>query len=61
MPPEDRVLVRAAHAASLVDSYVYGFVLQPGYRYADKFDYGIGLILDGLEAAARKGLGQPRT
>ena len=94
-------VVMAAHAASLVDSSVYGFALQevnlpspesggleaviegvlpnlerdfpflaeltiehvqqPGYQYADEFDYGIGLILDGLEAAARKGLGQPPT
>ncbi|MCL3861553.1 TetR/AcrR family transcriptional regulator [Actinotalea sp. K2] len=83
----------AAHAASLIDSYVYGFVLQetnlpgeetggvdavvesvmpgldrdyphlaeltvehvmqPGYRYGDEFDYGISLILEGLDAAAR--------
>lgn len=82
----------AAHAASLIDSYVYGFVLQevnlpgpetggidavvdgvmpdlaarypalheltvelvaqPGYRYGDEFDYGVGLLLDALEAAA---------
>jgi AcrR family transcriptional regulator len=85
----------AAHAFSLMDSYVYGFVLQevnlpfdestemhgavdailptlspeqyphlaeltvqhvlaPGYRYGDEFDYGLGLILDGLEADARR-------
>ena len=83
----------AAHATSLVDSYIYGFVLQevnlpaadqggiegvihsvmpnlardypylaelttqhvlqPGYGYGHEFDYGLGLILDGLEAAAR--------
>jgi AcrR family transcriptional regulator len=81
----------AAHAFSLLDSYIYGFVLQevnlpfdetddleevvesmmlpfsaddyphlvelttehvlrPGYRYGDEFDYGLGLILDGLAA-----------
>lgn len=88
----------AAHAFSLMDSYIYGFVLQevnlpfdestemgaavheilpdlassgrpayphlteltvehvllPGYRYGDEFDYGLGLVLDGLEAAARR-------
>lgn len=84
----------AAHATSLMDSYIYGFVLQetnlpsedtggidaviegvmpnlardfphlheltverilqPGYSYGDEFDYGLGLILDGLEAAARR-------
>ena len=83
-----------AHAASLVDSYVYGFVLQevnlpaadtggvdaviegvlpdlatqhpalyeltvehvlqPGYCYGDEFDHGLGLVLEALEAAARR-------
>jgi AcrR family transcriptional regulator len=83
----------AAHAFSLLDSYIYGFVLQevnlpfddvdaldevlvtimplsaddyphlvelttehvlrPGYSYGDEFHYGLGLILDGLEAAVR--------
>jgi AcrR family transcriptional regulator len=82
----------AAHAFSLIDSYIYGFVLQevnlpfddstdlevvvdsmmlpysaddypylvelttdyvlqPGYSYGDEFDYGLGLILNSLEAA----------
>lgn len=82
-----------AHAVSVVESYVYGFVLQevnlpfdgtsdmtamvdailsqmsaddhpylfeltkehvlkPGYAYAKEFEFGLGLILDGLEAAA---------
>ncbi len=81
-----------AHALSLMDSYVYGFVLQevnlpfsdgddlgevldsimppgfaedyphlfelamdhvlaPGYSYSDEFEYGLDLILDGLETA----------
>ena len=80
----------AAHAYSVLDSYVYGFalqqanlpfttsdealevadsiqrqfpadayphlteltpqhVLQPGYDYADEFEFGLDLILDGLE------------
>ena len=84
----------AAHAFSLIDSYIYGFVLQevnlpfddssdleavvesmmlpfsaddyphlvelttehilkPGYSYGDEFEYGLGRILDSLEAAAR--------
>jgi AcrR family transcriptional regulator len=87
-------LVAAAHAVSVLDSYVYGFVmqehalpfdvpagagasvqdiagdilkqlpteefphltemivhhaLQPGYSYADEFDIGLNLILDGLD------------
>ncbi|MDX6294225.1 MAG: hypothetical protein QOH50_3300 [Kribbellaceae bacterium] len=82
----------AAHAFSLIDSYIYGFVLQevnlpfddssdleevvdsmmlpfsaddyphlveltteyilkPGYSYGNEFDYGLGLILDSLDAA----------
>jgi hypothetical protein len=82
----------AAHAFSLIDSYIYGFVLQevnlpfddsmdlegvvesmmmpfsaddyphlvelttehilqPGYSYGNEFEYGLGLILDGLDAA----------
>ncbi len=82
----------AAHAISVIDSYLYGFalqedalpfegpdgvaevaeamlaalpedqyphlaaltrdhVLQPGYDYADEFDYGLQLILDGLALA----------
>ena len=81
----------AAHAFSLIDSYIYGFVLQevnlpfddtddleevvepmmlpfsaddyphlvelttehilqPGYSYGKEFEYGLGLILDSLEA-----------
>jgi AcrR family transcriptional regulator len=83
-----------AHAFSLLDSYIYGFVLQevnlpfddtsnleevvesmlmpfsaddyphlvelatehilqPGYSYADEFEYGLDRILDSLEAAVR--------
>ncbi len=82
----------AAHAYSLMDSYIYGFALQetslpfdtaeattkvtqaimarmaageyphltelatehvlrPGYDYGDEFEYGLDLILDGLERA----------
>ena len=85
-------ITMAAHAFSLLDSYIYGFVLQevnlpfddaddlkevvdsimpqlsadeyphlvalttqhvlqPGYSYGNEFKYGLGLILDGLEAA----------
>jgi Tetracyclin repressor-like, C-terminal domain/Bacterial regulatory proteins, tetR family len=84
----------AAHAFALLDSYVYGFVLQevnlpfddgdnvgelveemmpqmsiedyphlieltvehvlkPGYRFGDEFAFGLDLILDGLDRAAR--------
>jgi hypothetical protein len=82
----------AAHAYSLLDSYIYGFaltkmnlpfssdnagevaeamlqpfpaneypnlveflsehVMKPGYDYGDEFEYGLDLILDGLQARA---------
>jgi AcrR family transcriptional regulator len=85
-------IVMAAHAYSLLDSYVYGFaltkmnlpfetqedvgdvaqtmlepfpageypylmeiltehVMRPGYDYADEFEYGLDIVLDGLERA----------
>jgi AcrR family transcriptional regulator len=88
-------LQMAAHAISLMDAYIYGFVLQelnlpfddstdlaavadtmmlpyspddypylveiatdhimqPGYSYGDEFEWGLDLVLDGLEAAARR-------
>lgn len=92
----------AAHASSLLDSYVYGFALQettlpfdtgeetaelakeilaeappgdypnlteltvehvlkPGYDYGDEFEFGLDLILDALERAARGEAPQGRT
>jgi hypothetical protein len=79
----------AAHAISVIDGYIYGFVqqevnlllhtpeqvaevgeamlqqlageyphlaemitdhaMQPGYAYSEEFDFGLDLILDGLE------------
>jgi AcrR family transcriptional regulator len=86
-------VVMAAHAYSLLDSYVYGFaltkmnlpfeadqdvgevaesmlepfpanaypylleiltehVMKPGYDYGDEFEYGLDVILDGLERTA---------
>lgn len=85
-------IVMAAHAYSLLDSYIYGFALEqmslpfetgeeaaavadamlgqfpagayphlmemalqhvvkPGYEYADEYEFGLDLILDGLERA----------
>jgi AcrR family transcriptional regulator len=84
-----------AHTFSMIDSYIYGFVLQeinlpfddtddlgevvesmmprpvaerypnlveltaehilqPGYRYGDEFEWGLQLLLAGLEAAAQR-------
>jgi AcrR family transcriptional regulator len=88
-------IAMAAHAFSVLDSYIYGFalqeanlpfetgeetaalaqailehmpadeyphlaeltvehVLQPGYDYGTEFEFGLELILDGLERARRK-------
>jgi AcrR family transcriptional regulator len=90
----------AAHAFSVLDSYIYGFalqerslpfrtpeetaelakdilsavpadeypflaeltarhVLQPGYDYGDEFEYGLELILDGLETTSGEVAGPP--
>jgi AcrR family transcriptional regulator len=92
----------AAHAFSLLDSYVYGFalqeatlpfdtaeqtaevaemilsglqpdeyphltelavehVLQPGYSYGDEFEFGLDLVLDGLERAVTTSAAPPAT
>jgi AcrR family transcriptional regulator len=89
-------IAMAAHAYSLLDSYIYGFaltkmnlpfqaseevgevaqtmlepfpageyphlleilndhVMKPGYDYGDEFEYGLDLILDGLERAGDPG------
>jgi len=90
----------AAHAFSVLDSYVYGFALQerslpfhtpeetaelaqdilaglpadeyphlaelatqhvlrPGYHHGDEFEFGLDLILDGLESASAKAAEPP--
>ena len=90
----------AAHAFSLMDSYIYGFlleesslpfqtpeetadlaeailgglpaseypymreltaehVLKPGYHYGDEFEFGIDLILDGLDRELSRAAGRP--
>jgi AcrR family transcriptional regulator len=97
-------MAMAAHAYSLLDSYIYGFALtkmnlpfdtgdevaelarsmlepfpldeypnlvafitehamKPGYDYGDEFDYGLALILDGLETMRERGMSSrvPRT
>jgi hypothetical protein len=89
-------MAMAAHAYSLLDSYIYGFALtkmnlpfqatneiadvaqamlepfpmdaypnlvafitehamQPGYDYADEFEYGLDVVLDGLERTVGTG------
>ena len=90
----------AAHAFSVLDSYIYGFALQerslpfhtpeetaelaqdilagvpadtyphlaelttqhvlrPGYDYSNEFEFGLDLILDGLESASAKAAERP--
>lgn len=40
----------AAHAYAVLDGYLYGFLqLERGGASADQFDFGLELILDGLE------------
>ena len=92
----------AAHAFSVLDSYIYGFALQerslpfhtpeetaelaqdilagfpadtyphlaelatqhvlrPGYDYGHEFEFGLDLILDGLQAASDRAAGAPPT
>lgn len=89
-------IASAAHAYSVLDSYIYGFALtqlnlpyrtpeegvdvaenilqqlprdelphlaelldvyakQPGYKYADEFEYGLDLVLDGLARIRSRG------
>jgi hypothetical protein len=39
------------HLADMVATHI----LTPGYAYGDEFDFGLRLILDGLEAAQEAG------
>ncbi len=56
-PAETQALARGLIADLPADQYPHlaeftnGYVLQPGYNYADEFDFGLELILDGLERA----------
>ncbi len=36
-------------------------VMQPGYEYGDEFEYGLDVVLDGLERAARRGQAERST
>jgi len=33
--------------------FTFGHVMQPGYDFGGEYEFGLGLILDGLESAAR--------
>ena len=40
-----------------LSEFTSGHVLQPGYDFGNEFEFGLGLILDGLERAAEAELG----
>jgi hypothetical protein len=46
-----RGLVEAAAAVPHLAELTIEHVLQPGYDYANEFEFGLDLILDGLERA----------
>src|SRR4051794_37196756 len=48
MPPEMEQVFPSLYAMTTQ------VILKPGYSYAAEFDFGLALILDGLEAAARQ-------
>ena len=39
--------------------FMFGHVLQPGYDYGDEYEFGLDLILDGLERAHHTAVTQP--
>ena len=49
-------------AQALADEYSYQteftieHVLRPGYPYGDQFEFGLDLILDGLEKTRQRGV-----
>jgi AcrR family transcriptional regulator len=56
-PQESAALAQIMLARFPADQYphlaefTFGHVLQPGYDYGDEYEFGLGLILDGLERA----------
>ena len=57
-PDETAELAQAILSRSAADEYprlaefTTGHVLRPGYDYGDEFEFGLDLILDGLERAS---------
>jgi hypothetical protein len=45
----------AAHAYPHLTELTIELVLQPGYDYAHEYEFGLDLILDGLERARNTG------
>jgi len=58
-PQESAALAQVMLARFPADQYphlaefMFGHVLQPGYDYGDEYEFGLDLILDGLERAHR--------
>ena len=66
-PQETAALAQVMLARFPVDEYphlaefTFGHVLQPGYDYGDEYEFGLDLILDGLERAHRTAQSRNRT
>jgi hypothetical protein len=45
---DEMIATFAEHYPSLA-AFTAEHVLQPGYRFGDEFDFGLELVLDGLE------------
>ena len=66
-PQESAALAQVMLARFPADEYphlaefIFGHVLQPGYDYGDEYEFGLGLILDGLERAHRTAQSPNRT
>ena len=60
-PEQTAEMARAMLAAFPVDEFPHlaaftaEHVMRPGYDYADEFEFGLDLVLDGLERAASRG------
>ena len=48
---EDMLRPFPAGAYPNLAEFITDHAMKPGYDYADEFEYGLGLVLDGLEAA----------
>jgi hypothetical protein len=51
LPQAGSRLSAPAGAYPNLAEFITGHAMQPGYDYADEFEYGLDLVLDGLEAA----------
>jgi AcrR family transcriptional regulator len=66
-PQETAALAQVMLARFPADQYphlaefTFGHVMQPGYDYGDEYEFGLDLILDGLERAHRTAQSRNRT